>query len=408
MGSFLGGLVQGYAEQRLKAVDLEHQTEQQDKQNRVSYLRAAISSGQLTPDAMNAAIDELGDITGGGGVGKKGKGGGGLDILKKLAGHITQQQMPTPFEQRVQPTGGSRPETLGDIPQAQQRVSAEAAEQTPGHVDVSKMGLGSVPEPPARKIFKTEKDLEDEQIRLEKRRAEEVTGPEKREEEKARLEEETTREKAAQEREDVRQQAQDLRDDMRQQAMDLRLKNQQGFQLSLERLREIASENRERIRDSAMFRLTDVKASDALDKQARVERAKNITSTLGDLQKQLTQATNVWKAKTAQVAAMQKQAAANPVHQMFGLGVDFSQLPDVTAAQQDIENAKAAISYLTANKSAVIDGKADMDEVTAKTEDIMRNGQPQWSKSAWSAANPGKDADRAALQAMKQGLKVIP
>jgi hypothetical protein len=392
-GSFLGALVGTYSSQMLKKIDLEHQTEQDDRKNRISYLQAAIGSGKLTPDAMNAAIDELGEITSGGGKGKDEH----LDILKKLIGKVAHPPQPTPFEQRVPGEGGSRPQSFGEIPAATRQATAEAAAQTPGNVDASKMGLGSVPTPPKRKIYKTDRDREDEAIAFDKRREQEITGPADERRAKAEDERQKAREDAAQERAEANQRA-----------LDLRLKNQQSFQLSLERLKQSAADNRERMRNANEVRSMDRKAGDVLDKQNMTERQKNITSTLNDLQKQLTQATNVWKAKEAEAANMRKQAEANPVHQALGLGVDWSKLPDVQAAKEDIDNAKAALAYFNDHKTAVAQGKEDMDEITAKTEDILRNGQPEWSRAAWSEANSGKDAEKASIAAMKQGFKVVP
>jgi hypothetical protein len=393
--SFLGGLIQGYADQKLKAADMEHQQERETKQNRISYLKAAIGSGNLTPDAMNAALDELGEITGGGKKGGKGKEGGPIEILKKLAGHVSKQQAPTPFEQRVPGQGGSRPETLGDIPQPQQRATAAVAAETPGHVDISKAGLGTVPTPPQRKVFKTEQDKQDEEIAFEKRKQSEVIGPEKRAEEAATEERERLRIKGEEERQDARDKTTMERQEATQKALDMRLKNQQGFQLSLERLKELAADNRERMREASQWKLTDTKAGDALEKQAIAERAKNVSETLKTLQAQLTQATTVQK---------QREAEA----EKRGWTSFWKDSVDVTSAAEDIENAKAAITFLTDNKADVISGKKDMDEITGKTEDILRNGQPQWSRGAWSAANPGKDVEKASLAAMKQGLKVVP
>jgi hypothetical protein len=391
-GGFLSGLIGTYSSQMLQKIDLEHQQEQEDRKNRVSYLQAAIGSGKLTPDAMNAAIDELGEITGGGG-----KKGGHVDILKKLVGKVAHQNTPVPFEQRVAGEGSSRPETFGDIPAAPRRATAETAAATPGHVDASKMGLGSIPLPPKRKIYKSAEDQENEELAFEKRREEEVTGPA-----------EERRQKAEDERQAARDRDAQARADATQRALDLRLKNQQNFQLSLERLKQAASDNRERMRNANEVRVMDRKAAETLDKQNIAERQKGVSSTLSDLQKQLTQATAVWKQKESEAANMRKLADANPIHQKLGLGVDWSKLPDVQAAQEDIENAKAALVFFNDHKTGVIQGKEDMDDITAKTEDILRNGQPEWSRSSWSQANPEKDAEKASIAAMKQGFKVVP
>lgn len=394
-GGFISGLVGAYSQQMLRKMDLEHQTEQEDRKNRVSYLQAAIGSGKLTPDAMNAAIDELGEITSGGGK----KGGERLDILKKLIGKVAHPQGPTPFEQRVPGEGGSRPQTIGDIPAPTRAATAQAAASTPGKVDLSKAGLGSIPLPPKRgKVFKNQQDFDNEQLAFEQKREEEVTGPAERRRAQAEDERQAARDKAAQERADTTQRA-----------LELRLRNQQAFELSMQRLKDASAENRERMRNAAEVRAMDRKAGDALDKQNMAERQKSVTSTLADLQKQLTQATNVWKSKQAEADSMAKQAAASPVHQMLGMGVDWSKLPDVQAAQDDIDNAKAALTFFNDNKADIIGGKADMDEITAKTEDILRNGQPQQSRSEWMQANPGRtDVDDVMRKLMKQGVKITP
>lgn len=394
-GALISGLIEGYTGQMLKKRDMEHQQEQEDRRNRIDYLRVAISSGQLKPDAMNAAVDELGEITGEGSGGKKGK-SSGTDILKRLLGKVTPQQQPVPFEQRVAGEGGSRAPGLGEVPARMQAPSAEVAATTPGgKVDPSKLGFGQVPTRPKPQIYKTPQEQQDEAIAFERRKEEEVTGPA----EQRRLDAEAARQKerddAAAAREAAREKAAQDRDDARQRALDVRLKNQQQFEERIKRMQEDAATNRERMRDAAQFRLSDSKAADALEKQAQAERAKNISETLKLMQQGLTQATGLLKSREAEA---QKQ----PWYQFW------KDAPDTASAAEDIENAKAAITFLTDHKTDVIAGKEDMDEITAKTEDIMRNGQPQWSRSQWAAANPGKDVEKASLAAMKAGMKVVP
>jgi hypothetical protein len=386
-GALLSGLVSGYSQQMLKKIDLQHQEEMQDKQNRVSYLRAAISSGQLTDDAMSAAIDELGEITGGGG-GKKGKdGGGGLDLLKKIAGHVSKQQLPTPFESKVQGQGGSQERTLGDVPQPE-RGAAQTVQGLTG-------SLGQTPTPPQRKVYKTSEDEQDEKIAGAKSMQQEVTGPA----EKQRADEEAARQAARDadldKREAAREKAAADRAEATQHALDVRTRNQQAFQERIERMREQAADNRERMRDAATFKLTDSKAGDQLEKVATAERAKNISETLKGLQAQITQATGLLKTREAEA---QKQS-------WYQFWKDS---PDTKSAQEDIGNAQAAVTFLTDHKTAVIQGKEDMDDITAKTEDILRNGQPQWSRSQWLAAHAGGDAEKASIAATKKGLKVVP
>jgi hypothetical protein len=387
-GALLSGLIEGYAGQKLKQADMQHAEEQANKKTRVEYLKAAIGSGQLTPDAMSAAIDELGEITGGGGGGKKGKGGGGgLDMLKKLAGHVAQQQMPTPFEQKVQGEGGSRERSLGDVPQPE-RGAAQTTQALTG-------SLGQTPTPPQRKVFKTAQDEQDEKIAGAKRMQQEVTGPAEKERLDAEQKREETRLKSEEERQAARDKDAKDRAEATQHALDVRTKNAQAFQERMERLREAAAMDRERLRDVQMFKLSDVKASQGLEKVAMTDRAKNISETLKGLQAQITQATGLLKSREAEA---QKQS-------WYQFWKDS---PDTKSAQEDIANAQAAFTFLTDHKTSVIQGKEDMDDITAKTEDILRNGQPEWSRGAWAAANPGKDPEKASIAATKQGLKVVP
>jgi len=284
-----------------------------------------------------------------------------------------------------------------------QQFSVPPMPQAPG---TQALSVGAMPQNPFERAAQ---ERAQEQIDLEKMKATQITGPEKEAEHKARMEEEAAKEKAQTERETAKDIATQEREDTKEKALNLRLKNQQNLQLSLERLKEVAADNRMSKHDAVLLRMTNIKAAEALERQAIQDRQKNITGTIADLQKQLTQATSVYKARESEAAKMRAQAAANPIKQKLGMGVDWSQLPDVQAAQEDIDNAKAALAFLTDHKVGAVSGKEDLEDITAKTEDILRNGPQTQSKSDWIKNNPGRsDVDAVMLKLQKQGIKVIP
>jgi hypothetical protein len=444
--AFVSGLLGGFGKTALENKRKKHEEDMREVEGRKRILENVLNNPDTRPEDRQAILKILLTPSSGdsGGKGKgKGKGKQANDPVQQfmdMLGGMGTGAQATPAAGGG--TGGAQggspaaPQTgsgsFGEVPTTGPGGYAGPRVLPPSNDDIAvRRGGGPVPDPdqqpfsvapmpgasngagttpttngkstaplsvkamPTQGIFKTQAEKDQEQIDFEKRHYEEVVKPEKEAERKALADREDLLIRAGNEREDAKLKAQQERDDARQLALDTRMKSQEAFQERMARMREDSASNRQMRHDAAMLRLTDSKAADAMDKQAVVERQKNISETLKLMQQQLTSATGLLKSREAEA-------------EKRGLMSFWKDAPDTKSAMEDVENATAAISYLTDHKTAVISGKEDMDEVTAKTDDILRNGQPQWSSSAWSKANPGKDVKAAELAAMKAGMKVVP
>ncbi len=423
MAAFMSGLLSGFGSTLLEQKRKKHEEDLRAAESRKRILETVMNNPDTKPGDKQELLKILitPDVGTSGGKEKgKGKGkqqGGGdalSQFLERLGGmNVEGKASPGAGGGPSGASGGAAASPAPPQPSPEDSQFAPREGSVPGKFSVPPMPSGatngagkaqptgsgsqplSVKPMPTQGIFKTTQEKNQEEIDLEKARYEQITGPEKDKERKAVQDREDALIKAGNERKDAELKAQQEREDARQLALDTRLKSQQGFQERMERMRENATSDRQMSHDAAVLRLTDSKAADALGKQATAERQKNISETLKLMQQQLTGATGLLKSREAEA-------------EKRGLMQFWKDAPDTQGAMEDVENAKAAISYLTDHKTAVISGKEDMDEVTAKTEDIIRNGQPEWSSSAWSQKNPGKDVKVAELAAMKAGMKVVP
>jgi hypothetical protein len=425
MAAFVSGLLGTLGGSLLDHEQQQHAEKVAEVKNRQDALKAFLSSPDLTPEARIAGFKAL--LAAAPDKQEKGKKGKGkqaasdplsqfMDMLGGSQGKATSgagggpgggqgattatpaAPQASPEDSQFAPREGSTPASLAIPPiPGTQATGQPGAQNGAGTTPTNGKSAAplSVKPMPTQGIFKSQADKDQEQLDFEKRRYEQVVKPEKEAERKALQEREDELIRAGNEREDAKLKAQQQRDDARQLALDTRMKSQEAFQERMATMREHASSDRQMRHDAATLRLTDSKAADALDKQATAERQKNISETLKLMQQQLTSSTGLLKSREAEA-------------EKRGWTSFWKDAPDTQSAMEDVENAKAAITYLTEHKTAAISGKEDMDEVTAKTEDILRNGQPQWSRAAWAQANQGKDVKAAELAAMKAGMKVVP
>lgn len=379
MSSFISGLIGGYSSHMLEKSKAEFAAEQQDKQNRITVLREALSSGRLTPDAQEAALDQLDEITGA----KKGKGAKenpGRQMLSRLVGHASKQQQETlgqTMEKRqgaagVQRQGGSEVDPTGGTP---------IPERAPGTPGDASLNLGNVPTRPTAptgpvKTMKTDQDLADEEISLAKRKSKEVTIPEREQTEAAAdkrqqqrdIDTENRAESKAQRdavRDDQKAKLQEQRENVRQIALDARQRNAQAFQERLVTLREKATSALEMQREAIRMKETDGKAADALSKQSKTMLGSAYNGEVVTLRQQVTQAEQ--RLKAAETAAAK----------IGFLGKLWTDMPDTQGAKQDLDNAKASLAFLERNRADVITGKAEFDSVVDQAQDIMESGVPQ-------------------------------
>lgn len=357
---FINGLIGGYAGQLEKKKDAEYAEEKESRKNRLQFVTAAIASGKLEPAAMDAALDEMDELTGSKKGGKGGKGKGGFqarDAIKRLVGQFHDQmgEQPVPFEKRMQSpgaeatgaaapagdTGGSTPPaSLGEVP------------TRPGAAATPAGGGGTSDEPPKRPgVFQT--PAEEGQAEFERN--------------KPTLDFQAKQEEAKQThldtREDKKLKDQQDREDARQAALDLRQKNQQAFQLQIEHLREAASLDRQTKSESFQIRFTDQKQADAMDKQAQARRNTVYNGTLTSFRQQLAQAQTLLRSREA-------EAQRKSWYEFY------KDSPDVAGAKEDITNLQSTVNFLERNRADVTSGKLDMSDVVDQAEDIMLNGVP--------------------------------
>jgi hypothetical protein len=427
MGDFLGGLLSGVGKGLLDRERKQHDDKIRDNESRQRILESVMNNPDTRPEDKQAIlkilitpsdqgsgkgkgkkqasnplhdfIDKVGGMMGGatgsassnssGTVPTKGPGGySGPDVLPASNDDIAGG--PTPRGGGPVPDPAQKPLS---VPQMPSGASASPANGKPA--GANGQGL-SVPPMPQKGIFKSQQEKDQEQIDREKNFYEQVTKPEKEADQKALQDREDKLIQAGHDREDAKEKAQQLRDDARQRALDTRMKSQQGFQERMEEMRARSAENRDRIRSAEQFKLTDSKTYAAMGKQNQAERQKSVSETLKSLQQQITTSTGVMKSR-------ESEASKQPSYEFW------KNAPDTKSAKEDIENANAAYQFLTDHKTAVIEGKEDMDDITEKTEDIVRNGVPIQSKAEWVKNNPDrKDADQVMQKLARTGVKVVP
>jgi hypothetical protein len=359
---FINGLIGGYAGELEKKKDAEYEQEKETRKNRLQYVTAAIASGKLEPAAMDAALDEMDELTGGSKKGK-GKGKGGFqarDAIKRLVGQFHDQmgEQPVPFEKRMKPQapgadatgaaapagdtgGGTPPASLGEVP------------TRPGAAAPAAPAAGATPsEPPTRPgVFQT--PAEEGQADFERNKP--TLDYQAAQEEK--------KQKHLDTREDIKAKEAQEREDARQHALDLRQKNQQAFQLQMERLREGASMDRELKSQSFQMKLTDDKQAAAIDKETQTQRNTIYNGTLTSFRQQLAQASSLLKSREG-------EAQRQSWYQFW------KDSPDVLGAKQDIENLQSTVNFLERNRADVSSGKVDMTDIVDQAEDILLNGVP--------------------------------
>jgi hypothetical protein len=361
----------------LKRIDAQHAEEQEDRRNRVAFLQAAISSGKLTPDAMDAAIDELGETTSGGGKGKKG--GEHLDILKKLVGRVAKADTPQPFEQRIQGAKGAAPQTFGAIPQRQSADPAQAE-------------LDAPPAPPKRPhVFKTQEDLDDEQINFEKRRQQEVTGPA----EKQKAEEEAARQEAKDQAAEARQKA---KNEFAAQQNELKRKMTEDLNTAKEKLQLRRDENKanlekilERERVRGMLDSADIKNRNQLKTLNLRDAAATFTQTYAQYTSQIKQAQqNIAKYDTLSGSLEEKRGFLDKhgiIEDEGMTGVRLETKSNLDDAKQQLERLKDAQSYLNTHRIPLMARIQKGDETAIDEANTVLNQADQIAQFGKGAAN---------------------
>lgn len=147
MGSFFSSLVGTYANVALQRQQVEQSEQDKDRAARVNILTSALASPNFNwqdPTNVNAVLDQLGELTGGGGKGKSGGGGGGskgkggkssgIDhlrtIFERLRGQVPKQeglQQPLAVNQKSFLTAGEMAKQTGMAKAAEKRVQAQSA-----------------------------------------------------------------------------------------------------------------------------------------------------------------------------------------------------------------------------------------------------------------------------------------
>lgn len=351
--SFLGGLISGYAGLTLEKERREHEEELSDRNNRISVVSAALNSGRLTPEAQEAALDELDELTGLGG--KKGQKSPIRTVIGRLIGRPGQQQQVTPYTQRVPGEGAQMPPpNFGQIPQ---RKGAEK-NQVPT--------LAPVPARPKVKIALSDQDLMERDIAGKKREFEEVEKPKlqqeheyRMEEEKARIEGEAKKAQESQDRQDARQRYaflhQTAMEEVRQSYQDRREQTLEAFRQLQETQRQKDLGDRE-----------DKKFQDAMDTLAKKQKADLVKRTATDLD-------NLEKQTSSAILKLKQQIDKEGL--LVKAGLESSELqPEAEEQQKQLTNIQDAKRYFAAHQKAVLDGKENYEDVDEQVQMIQRFG----------------------------------
>lgn len=180
---------------------------------------------------------------------------------------------------------------------------------------------------------------------------------------------ESQKEDASAKKQKDEQEFQSYRQEVTQQHQDWRTQNQQQFSEHMERLRETAAEQRQASQQAATFKALGIRLSDS-DKKAMEVKPSQINSeingTLTSMRQQLSQASS--ELKTMQGQAQKRDSS---LWQRV-----ISDSPDVKGAQSQVDNLKAAVDYIEKNRSAIISGKASMDDVVDKAQSISSGTPP--------------------------------
>ena len=388
MGGFVSGLIGAYSGALLQKERAAKDTELTEKNTRIQYLNVALSSGKLTPEAQAAALDELDEITGA----KSGKGGGkspARTIMERLIGHVSSQQQPTPFTQRVPGEGGEQaPANLGQIPQ---RTKGGTPNQVPS--------LSPIPTRPKVRTEKTATEIGQEEFEKQKP-----------------LLEYQAKQRETQDR--IKAASDSAKEDAIQSGLLLRTKLDNANKITLETMRTTAQRDHD-LRDEANRLAVEnakenKKAIDDLEKAARQSRAQGVNSAVTSLNQQITQSSQSLKQMQGKLDALKAQFQKQGwLSKEFGGQSAYDETAasmqrEIDSAQEAYDNNKAAVEFLQQHRNAIVSGDEDFDQASMKYQAIQVEGQPQWSKSAWKAANPDGDVEAAALEAFKQGMKVVP
>jgi hypothetical protein len=170
------------------------------------------------------------------------------------------------------------------------------------------------------------------------------------------------------EREENQKQMYEMQRDAQKQKFTQFNENQkQVFQTSMKKMEILAQDQLEQKREDARLRDIGITLS-ARDKKlmGSVKTAdiqKQLTGTIGDLQKQYAQAQREY-------LQMQKEVQSKGFWKSAATKVGLSDDPDVSAAQTQVKGLGAAIAYLDKNKAKIIKGDIDVGDAVEQAQKI--------------------------------------
>jgi hypothetical protein len=137
----------------------------------------------------------------------------------------------------------------------------------------------------------------------------------------------------------------------------------QQFQNNLERMREIAAENRQAERDMTMLKAEGMRLSAEDKRRLEVTPAQlntQVGSVISDMKGQLAQASQRLNEITTQASK------SRWYHPYAESGAD-----DVKQAQASYDNLKSAVNYLSAHRAGIISKKEELEDVVNQAQQIM-------------------------------------
>ena len=180
---------------------------------------------------------------------------------------------------------------------------------------------------------------------------------------------EMMKEREAQRKQEETEKFNTYRDETKQQFETLKAQNQQQFQEHMERLRETARDQQESAREQAMFKALGIRLSAEDQRRMQVTPAQintEINGTLTSMRQQLSQA-------SASLRSLQAQAQKRDQSLWQKM---ISDSPDVAGAQSQVKSLQAAIDYIEKNRTAIISGKAQLDDVVDQAQSIAMGQIP--------------------------------
>lgn len=327
MASFFSALLGSYSQTAFAKKQAELQREDQAKQNEIGVLSTAMSSGKLTDEGYEAAMNRVEELTAT--KGKKGQQPMIRTVLQKLRGQIPKDEQYQ--AQNLESTVASKPpKTAVD----------DAGNPVAGPKPHAFMTGDEMAAAKGRQKLAEEGPLQD-RLEAQRQAAEDRRF-------KQQQDTEETRFKQQQELQSQREDAEAARAELSDKQRQFQENQREVFQERMERLRSAAASARQ-LRSAGL----------GDDKQLRTTMNNALNNNMTALRSQYT-------AAASQLRALRQSLSSSPIWSRIG-GVPSQ----VATMQQQVDSIQKAIQYIESKRGAILSGSADMDDVIDQANQIM-------------------------------------